>query len=56
MRFGQKTNPVGLRLGIVKTWDSRWFAKKGYAALLQEDIFIRKYTQAGCSGRGYPRS
>jgi small subunit ribosomal protein S3 len=41
--LGQKTNPVGLRLGIVKTWDSRWFAKKGYAVLLQEDIFIRKY-------------
>jgi small subunit ribosomal protein S3 len=41
--MGQKTHPVGLRLGIVKTWDSRWFAKKGYSALLQEDIFIRKY-------------
>jgi small subunit ribosomal protein S3 len=41
--LGQKTNPVGLRLGIVKTWDSRWFAKKGYAELLREDIFIRKY-------------
>lgn len=41
--MGQKTNPVGFRLGIVKTWDSRWFAKKGYSALLQEDIFIRKY-------------
>ncbi|HVP56947.1 MAG TPA: 30S ribosomal protein S3 [bacterium] len=41
--MGQKTNPVGLRLGIVKTWDSRWFAKKGYAELLREDIFIRKY-------------
>ncbi len=41
--MGQKTNPIGLRLGIVKTWDSRWFARKGYAGLLQEDIFIRKY-------------
>ena len=41
--MGQKTNPIGLRLGIVKTWDSRWFAKKGYAELLREDIFIRKY-------------
>jgi small subunit ribosomal protein S3 len=41
--LGQKTNPIGLRLGIVKTWDSRWFAKKGYAELLREDIFIRKY-------------
>jgi len=41
--LGQKTNPVGLRLGIVKTWDSRWFASRGYADLLKEDIFIRKY-------------
>ena len=41
--MGQKTNPIGLRLGIVKTWDSRWFARKGYAELLREDIFIRKY-------------
>jgi small subunit ribosomal protein S3 len=41
--LGQKTNPVGLRLGIVKTWDSRWFAKKDYPELLREDIFIRKY-------------
>jgi len=41
--LGQKTNPVGLRLGIVKTWDSRWFASKGYCDLLKEDIFIRKY-------------
>ena len=36
--MGQKTHPIGLRLGIVKTWDSRWFAKRGYAALLQEDL------------------
>jgi small subunit ribosomal protein S3 len=43
MTLGQKTNPIGLRLGIVKTWDSRWFARKGYAELLKEDIFIRKY-------------
>ena len=41
--MGQKTNPIGIRLGIVKTWDSRWFAKKDYPELLREDIFIRKY-------------
>jgi small subunit ribosomal protein S3 len=41
--LGQKTNPVGLRLGIVRTWDSRWYAKKDYSELLREDIFIRKY-------------
>jgi len=41
--LGQKTNPIGLRLGIIRTWDSKWFAKKDYPELLREDIFIRKY-------------
>lgn len=41
--MGQKTNPIGFRLGVIKTWDSRWFAKKDYPALLKEDLFIRKY-------------
>jgi small subunit ribosomal protein S3 len=42
--MGQKVNPVGLRLGINRTWDSRWFARKGeYAKLLHEDIKIRKF-------------
>jgi small subunit ribosomal protein S3 len=41
--MGQKVNPVGLRLGINRTWDSRWFANKGeYGKLLHEDIKIRK--------------
>lgn len=40
--MGQKVHPIGLRLGIIKTWDSRWFAKKNYAALLHEDLKIRK--------------
>lgn len=39
--MGQKTHPVGNRLGIIKTWNSKWFAKKGYADLLNEDIEIR---------------
>src|SRR5580765_7613910 len=52
--MGQKTHPIGIRLGIVKTWDSKWFAKKGYADMLQEDLFIKKYLklrlyQAGIS-------
>jgi small subunit ribosomal protein S3 len=52
--MGQKVNPVGLRLGINRTWDSRWFAKKDYAPLLQEDLKLRKFltdrlTQAGVS-------
>jgi small subunit ribosomal protein S3 len=41
--LGQKVNPIGLRLGIVKTWDSRWYAEKGYSKFLQEDILIRRY-------------
>lgn len=40
--MGQKTHPVGIRLGIVKTWSSKWFAKKGYADLLNEDVDIRR--------------
>ncbi|MEX1179560.1 MAG: 30S ribosomal protein S3 [Cucumibacter sp.] len=40
--MGQKVNPIGLRLGINRTWDSRWFAQKAeYAKLLQEDLKIR---------------
>jgi small subunit ribosomal protein S3 len=42
--MGQKTNPIGLRLQINRTWDSRWYAEgRDYAALLKEDIAIRKY-------------
>jgi small subunit ribosomal protein S3 len=42
--MGQKVNPTGLRLGINRTWDSRWYAgKKDYGKLLQEDIKIREY-------------
>ena len=41
--MGHKVNPIGLRLGIVKTWDSRWYAEKGYSKFLQEDILIRRY-------------
>lgn len=52
--MGQKVNPIGLRLGINRTWDSRWFADKNYGVLLIEDIKIRKYLfdrlpQAGIS-------
>jgi small subunit ribosomal protein S3 len=41
--MGQKIHPVGLRLGITRTWDSRWFEKKNYRAWLHEDAAIRKY-------------
>ena len=41
--MGQKTNPIGLRLGINRTWDSVWFDEKNYALKLQEDIILRNY-------------
>jgi len=41
--MGQKIHPVGLRLGITRTWDSRWFEKKHYKDWLHEDVKIRKY-------------
>ena len=52
--MGQKTNPIGFRLGVTRTWDSRWFAKKNYAELIHEDILIKKFLkqklyQAGIS-------
>ena len=44
--MGQKVNPIGLRLGTNRTWDSRWFANTGeYGQLLHEDIKIRKYLE-----------
>ena len=43
--MGQKVNPNGLRLGINKTWSSRWYSKKDYAKLLHEDLEIKKYIQ-----------
>ena len=41
--MGQKVNPHGMRLGIVKTWDAKWYADKDYAENLHEDIKIRDY-------------
>lgn len=43
--MGQKVNPIGLRLGINRTWDSRWFAEKDFANLLMEDFNIRKFVK-----------
>ncbi len=41
--MGQKTHPYGFRLGIIKPWRSRWFARRDFAELLQEDDLVRKY-------------
>jgi len=54
--MGQKVNPIGLRLGINRTWDSRWYANKGpYAELLHEDLAIRKYLQTRLKQAGVSR-
>lgn len=41
--MGQKVSPIGLRIGIIRDWESRWYAEKEYGALLQEDIKIREF-------------
>jgi small subunit ribosomal protein S3 len=40
---GQKVHPIGLRIGIIRDWESKWYAEKDYADLLHEDIKIREY-------------
>ena len=41
--MGQKVNPVGLRVGIIRDWESKWYAGKDFAALLHEDLRVREY-------------
>jgi len=43
--MGQKTHPIGFRLGISKDWKSSWFSKKGYASYLHEDLKVRRYIE-----------
>jgi small subunit ribosomal protein S3 len=54
--MGQKVNPVGLRLGINRTWDSRWYANRNtYGTLLHEDIKIREYLKERLAQAGVSR-
>jgi small subunit ribosomal protein S3 len=54
--MGQKVTPIGLRLGINRTWDSRWFARKGdYAKLLHEDMHMRKVLKQRLGQAGVSR-
>ena len=53
--MGQKTNPIGLRLGIIRSWESRWFSEKSYSNLLQEDINLRKFLQKRLKSAGISR-
>jgi len=44
--LGQKTHPIGFRLGVVKDWSSRWFAGKDFADMLEEDLMLRRYVRS----------
>ena len=44
--MGQKVNPIGMRLGIIKTWESRWYSGKNYADYILEDYNIRKFVKS----------
>ena len=54
--MGQKCNPTGLRIGVIKNWDSRWYAKKGdFADTLVEDHNLRKYLLKSLHSAGVPK-
>lgn len=53
--MGQKVHPVGFRLGIIRTWDSRWFATKDFGALVYEDYIIRKFLKKKLGHAGLSR-
>ena len=53
--MGQKVNPIGLRLGINRTWDSRWYADANYADLLHEDLNIRNFLRKRLQQAGVSR-
>lgn len=53
--MGQKVNPVGFRIGITRTWDSRWYSKREYSKLLHEDIRLRESLKKKLYGAGIAR-
>jgi small subunit ribosomal protein S3 len=53
--MGQKVNPIGFRLGVTRTWDSRWYAKKDFATLLHEDLKLRKFLKEKLYSAGIAR-
>jgi len=53
--LGQKVNPIGLRLGIVKTWESKWFGGKNYAEYILEDYRLRRFIKAKIYHAGVSR-
>ncbi|HTX18233.1 MAG TPA: 30S ribosomal protein S3 [Bacteroidota bacterium] len=53
--MGQKTHPLGFRLGVIKTWDSNWYDEKGFAGKLNEDVMIRNYVRNRLKKAGISR-
>lgn len=50
--MGQKISPVGFRIGVIKDWNSRWYAEKDYQQLLHEDLQVRDFIKKGLDGSG----
>jgi small subunit ribosomal protein S3 len=50
--LGQKSNPIGLRLGIIRSWNSKWFASRKVANLVQEDLKIKRYISSRLENAG----
>ena len=53
--MGQKVHPIGFRLGITRTWNSKWFAEKDFSDLLQEDVKIRRFIKSKLYHAGVSR-
>lgn len=53
--MGQKINPIGFRVGVIRDWESRWFAEKDYATLLHEDLEIRRFIKGRLYNSGVAR-
>ena len=53
--MGQKVHPIGIRLGIIKTWNSKWFARKDYKKFLYEDLAIQKFIKSTLFHAGVPK-
>jgi small subunit ribosomal protein S3 len=53
--LGQKTNPIGLRLGIIRSWDSNWYDERSFAGKLSEDMTIRNYVRNRLKKAGISR-
>ena len=53
--MGQKTNPIGFRLGITKSWDSNWYDEKGFSGKLLEDLMVRNYVRNRLKKAGISR-